>query len=403
MKINNKITIYLNEFAYYIKQLVYSIALFAIFIPASDMRKTYSDFPHSMGVLLLITISIVFFLRNTARDKWKIQFTSLDIILYSICIMLIGSLLISCLMQKLDFSAYVYYLLMFAVYFFIISRGDISYLNIAVGAILLNVYIVFRCLTEIGVSFIYYEGTVTNVNQFAIVLLGGAIGSLYVVTYCKKISRVLGIITLLVSFVFIIFTSSRTSILAFVLSSVLGLGLYMKYDKNISLIKKNIINKSQSIILGAFLIVFVCVLVHYRIAIIDYIFDKWKNGRSSELFSGRSIIWKNIWCQNAFWGNYRNALNANSDYIDWLEKYGYIPFFLYLAMWLYILVISIRTYIKDKNPETLFCLMTISCYMLCSLFENMITFWGKSINVMTFCSIGIVFRHGRKLRCEELT
>lgn len=368
------------------RKLLYVIAFSLIIIPSCDLRKSYNSSLFAIGVILLGSMSISTWLR-----KFDLKITKTGLKIGWIWIFLLVSLLPAYMVGNITINIMLKKAIIFFLYFILLSTSDIGMLELFLSGVIVNIYISYRCFFEIGVSTLYYQGTMVNPNQMALILMGGALGAMYLITSFRGIFRILGLFTFIITMVLLFYTSSRTVMMTLMLLYLLYIIYYVKVKKNINLLVDSKMSKTFFVISSVTILMAVFLVMYYRANIYKFIFGKWGNG-INRLLSGRTEIWKEIFLSISLTGNYQSSINSNNDFLDWLVKYGIISFVIYIIFIVTICFTSLKRFFNNKNNENIWILIVIFGYLCICMFENLHAIFGKSINIMFWSSIGFLMR-----------
>ncbi len=367
---------------------IYIIALFAVFIIPCDARKSYSSYLHPLGVGVIIICSLATgFLLSQKKLILRREILQFAVIY----LFLLLSFIPAIIGGNISYDIILRHLLMFIFYFIIVENGSMSIVELAIAAVLINAYLAYRCFFQVGINtFVYYQGTNINSNQFAMTLMGGILGACYLFLISKnKLWKWISLLLLGISLVFVALSSSRTIALLCVLAILLFLIFYLHNEFGIFIFKNRKLKKKHFLILSVILVAILYMIFSNYEMLLNFFLHKWG---VFNILSGRDDIWKNI-LQNATWiGNADSSLNSNGEFFNWLLRYGILPFIMFIIFMIYILIHSIKNYRQYPNVNNYFILVTTIIYVGIELFENVFTFFGKPINIIFLCLVGFSFR-----------
>ncbi len=364
------------------------LLLVFLFLSSSDARMKYSPLYIYIPIIYIL---ILFFLKFK-----KIKINRENISIYIYWFLLLTHILISVILGYSSLSKFQNYVCIFIFYFIIMANGNIELDYLAWACILLNLYLFYRC-TSIGIYSPYYEGTAINSNQFGIILCAGVPSSCYIIFQNVWFKRIIGIITLVITFYLISLTSSRTSFFLVIVSLFLFLVYYFR----------NIINKEKLIKMRKFLILFFLVFIILLIIfkninwIYNFFFNKW-NTSSDDIFSGRIEIWSNVILKTPFFGNEKNLLNVNNMFLQVWNDIGFCGFFWYILILFRILRISLKKLTSNLNLSNIYIFNIVLLYLSIGMFETINTFLGKSINVLFWIFAGYLVNNVRIKSDDEI-
>lgn len=263
--------------------------------------------------------------------------------------------------------------LIYLIYFIVLPNTPINFQDLALSTSLLNIYLAYRCFYELDLAYATYYGTATNSNQFALILVGGAIGSIYLYIRNQNIIfRIFALLSLSVSIVLVAFSSSRT-----VMGSIVVIVLYsIKYFLSE---RKIVFNKT--IVCSVLVLLILYLSITYQDAIYAFFFSKW-GGTSDNMSSGRIDIWMNAIMNTTLYGDFNSTINANSEYINYLILFGFFPYFAFTFLIIACLFKSWKIYKRERNVDNLFCFYIIASYSFMCIFENFYSTFGQTINIM---------------------
>lgn len=376
-----------NLFFYYIERLLYIACLLSVYIYAADARieTTYSFNTYgSVGLIIL-------FLYTNLKTKYAFKvFFSLK----KYIVLLFGILCHIPNLFVLDIGdSLSHFVLLFLVYFILIPGTNIKVVDFAVSSVFLNLYILYRSIFDIGIDFSLFAGTTINSNQFALVLIGGVIGALYLLIKKNSIVlTVLSIFSLLSSLFLIIISSSRTVMISAIFAIFYTLLQYLKM-KQFSI--------SRNLIFAIILMIVIVFGFSYYMEINKFLFSKW-NVANADTLSGRFKIWTYIWNTVNIGGVGHSTINSNNEYLNYYLLYGPLVFIFYflLSIWSFLRVKRIMS--KGLSPETLYCFLVVCLFTLISMFENFYSIFGKNIHVMYWSVVGYLINftpHHIKIIC----
>lgn len=370
-----------------IRKIIYIIGFFLIIIPACDMRKEYTPMLSNIGICLIMSVSII-----SGYKRYNLYATKIELLMWAIWIILIVSLFPAYLSGNISTSIIYEHILMFLLYFLILPKSDIKLWELSFAAVFVNLYIAYRCVFELGISHTYYQGTMTNPNQMALVLIGGGIGSLYLIISCKrKREKIIGLISFIITATLLFYTSSRTMMIALVIALLVYVIFYINNKLKKSFGGNHKISRKFFAFCSVFLILTLMLIIYFHKNISSFLFDKWNNN-GSRLLSGRTEIWGRILKNISLVGDYNSSINANNDFLDWLIKYGIISFVIYIILVIAIIVLTVRRFKKKKTEENLWALIIVVCYIFICMFENVHALFGKSINIIFWSTSGFIMR-----------
>jgi hypothetical protein len=374
----------------WVRKFMYISAFSLIIIPACDVRKTYNPMLFVFGIILLTITALI-----SGFKSYGFKVTKTELKVWTIWIVLLISLFPAYIVGNISFSQIAEQGLIFILYFIVLAKSDLELLDLFVTAVVTNLYMIYRCFFELGIMESYYQGTMINPNQMALVLIGGAIGSLYIITSFNSIIRFLGLFVFSTTVVLIYYTSSRTIMLTLVFSCIIYVIYYIDVKKNINILDFTKTRKFFVVLCCSVFLIFYF-LLRFREEITMFLFAKWGND-SSRLLSGRTEIWNDILKNMSLTGNYKSLINSNNDFMDWLVKYGVISFCAYIILIITLCFISIKRYQKMKNNGNIWIVIVMFTYLCISIFENIHAVFGKSINIMFWCVMGFAIRQEKTL------
>lgn len=372
-------------------RLLYVISLCLIIIPAGDLRKDYSSLLYWIGIIiLLVKAGWTTFINNNlkyTKNQLKVIVAWILVILCLFPGYVAGNISIEIIIENI---------FLFFLYFLVFARSDLSLLDICFATVVSNMYFAYRCFVEIGTSIALYQGTVTNPNQMALILMGGIIGAFYIITESAIYMKALGIFSLIVSYILLFFTSCRSVMLATVIAFVIYLIFYLREIRKVHILSGGKVSK-KFLGIFSFCVLFVSYLIyHFRGNIINFLFEKWGTGTTTAL-SGRNDLWNYVLRGLSLTGNYTSDVNTNNDFLDWLLKYGVISFIAYIGMLILCIGLSLKLY-KENKRDNIWYIIIISAYIFVCMFENVHAIFGKSINIMFWYSIGLVMKQKHRER-----
>ncbi len=194
---------------------LYILALFAVFIIPCDARKSYSPYLHPLGVGVIIVCSLA---TGFVLSKKKLILRKEILQFAVIYLFLLLSFVPAIAGGNISYDIILRHLLMFIFYFLIVEGGSMSIFELAAAAVLINVYLAYRCFFQVGINtFVYYQGTNINSNQFAMTLMGGILGACYLFLIHKnKAWKWISLLLLGVSLIFVVLFSIYTMNLEFI-------------------------------------------------------------------------------------------------------------------------------------------------------------------------------------------
>lgn len=369
-----------------IGRIVYVIAFCMIIIPACDLRKDYSNILYYLGITLLLLKALISFVPNI---NFRLKRKQMQIVVTWLLLFL--TFLPGFLANKYGLEVIIENAFLFILYFILLANSDMELEDIIIASVISNLYFAYRCFFEIGVTPALYQGTVTNPNQMSLVLVGGIIASLYLITTCRLFGKITGGLSMVISLVLVFFTSCRSVMLISIAAIVLYLLYYFKEVKNANIFFNRKIEKKTFFILLCLICGCIIVIFALRDNIISFLFEKWGYGVTTVL-SGRNDLWDTIINGISFTGNYSSDVNANNDYFDWLMKYGILSFIAYI----YLLIICIRVIwlnYKINKQDNIWIIIIVISYLAICFVENIHATFGKSINIMFWFSLGTIMRN----------
>lgn len=369
-----------------IQKILFIIGFSLISIPACDVRKIYSPVLLIWGVSLLIGTSLF-----TGFKNYSLKLTKNETIVWGMWMVLIISLFPSYIGGNITVTIVIEKIIIFVLYFIILSKSNLNVFDLFSAAIVINLYMAYRCFFEIGTTNIYYQGTMINPNQMALVLVGGAIGSLYLIVSSKWILKIVGLFSFTITVILLFYTSSRTIMLTVGIAFMAYIIYYIAILQKTDFLKTRKISKKLFLFLCIFISIFVILLLYFHSDIIDFLFNKWGNS-GNRLLSGRTDIWKKVFADASFIGNYKSSINTNNDFLDWLLKYGIFSFIAYITLIVTIIVISVKRFLDNKTNDNFWILVIIFCYVFICMFENVHAIFGKPINILFWSAAGFVAR-----------
>lgn len=378
------------NFAYVLGKLldfIYTVCFILMFIPMSDIRKEYNVLYFYMCIIMIMLLSISSFIHNSHRSFKISKKASYILVLWFLIII---TLLISSAFNN-RLNVIIDYLFIFLFYFMLIPIGKTSINHLSFAICISNLYIAYRCFFELGVTTPFYVGTTINSNQFAIIMIAGCIGAIYLFTkYKNKILKLFSIIVFSISTYLIIISGSRTVLLSLIIVCLMYFEYYVHINEiNIIKIKKKLFYIFTTLIIISFFII-----LKYHNNIYEFFFNKWDN--SSNLISGRNEIWINIFKNsNIFYGDTTSTLNANGEMLNWIQQYGIFSFCMHLFFFLYIIRFAFKSYLFYRSTDSLFLLSIVVSYSIIACFENMFTVFGKPLNFFCLFTIGYLIKNSK--------
>ena len=230
-------------------------------------------------------------------------------------------------------------------------------------------------------SSIYYDS-----NFLAMVLAINII----LLTFNGKINKMIKWLMLLGSFILIIFTGSRGTLLGLVISFILYIFVYSKYSL------------SKKILIGILSIIVIYFLIDYLYSINFFRLYQGSNGRNEMISYAYGMIKKSpifgygysnveLYLLN---NGFRNVSTHNS-FVDFCFAFGIIPTFLFIML----IVKSIILGIKDKiNPAYIVSLT----FMLFNMNTILYNFGGVGISSLIFTLVlGFICMSAKEKRKNE--
>lgn len=381
-----------RNFPYFIPEklihVAYAILLFMVYIPSCDARKDYNTlFVYLAGML----ISVGTLLSNTRINRMRD--TRIRITHAIIWGLVVISVFPSFLFGSVDMGTIGRYILIYVFYIILWPNGNMSVEDVAWAAVLSNVYICYRCIFEIGVKFSYYQGTMVNPNQFALTLIGGVISIIYLLCVTNN-KLVKGILIALegLFLAFMWFSSSRTNMMAILIVVLVFAYHYFREELGFRFKVNHYTNRiAFGILVGVGASCLVLAIGNLN-ALMNFFLNKWNSGASGML-SGRGDIWKEVLEGASFWYGSVLKVNTNSEYFNWINQNGILSGVMFISFILFSFIIVLKNYLSEKNLVNIYLLMIVITYMWICLFENILTLFGKPINIMFFCALGYAI-HG---------
>lgn len=380
-----------------IVHLCYVISFFFIFIQSSDARNSYDIKWFKLGLMFLIFGSCAYIFKEYAfNNKFEIKISKIRVTQMIIWAILCLSFVPACSSKQLDSGIISRYVIMYVLYFLVLTIGNIDIKDVCVAAFICNVYICYRCTFELGLTYSYYQGTTINPNQFGMTMLGGVVGTFYLMIFFKnKISRIILLIFEIIFLAFIVFSSSRTNMLAVILGVMIFLPYYLHKCKNIYLLRNNSLKISSFLLInGAFLACVIAVII-YRESIVNFFFNKWGNGGHS-LLSSREDIWLDVLKNMKIFSGAKIQVNTNGEFLNWINEYGFITFAAFFLNISYLYFMAVNNYNTCSSFDNIFYIIVITVYLFIALFENIFTLFGKPINIIFLMTLGYILKNREK-------
>ena len=365
-----------------LEHIFYIFSFVTLFLPSCDARL---DFDMRIFYFFIIILCILSAFKNKNPLGFiKVPFRRKNLILW---ILLIISFFPSIFLGETSITTVIKYCFLYVFYFILLNNGSISMNHITASSFIINLYILFRCIELGNITLSHYQGIANNSNQFAMILIGGVIGTLYLI--CRSTSHFIRFILCCFELSFIslmVYSSSRTNMLALLLAVCLIIILTFKYIK--CFFKERFPFKTKYfIIIFLLILLFVLIIFKPQKAILSFFFAKWDN-TNSNLLSGRWEIWTMIIQNSYFFLGANLDLNANSEFFNWMNQFGIISLVLYIVFLFSTVSIAIKNCFLKRDLVNIFCLVIILTYIIIMLFENIFTVFGKPINIMFLWSLG---------------
>lgn len=358
------------------KRLLSILALILIFIPAADARIDFESPINTYGVVCLVLIFIIHSLFR--RKRHYVNRNSIIILIFGIV-----SHIPSILMYDFQTSLF-HFLSIYCVYFILFANLDIKIYDMAISTIIINYYVFFRCIYGqedlLTQSFV---GTAINPNQFALILLGGLLSSLYVCV-CKNnvLEKVFALSSIIINLLLVWISSSRSVMFMSIVSTIV---FFMEYVKKLNI-------KNVKIIKVLLFFIIIAALLLFFNDIDNFFFSKWSSS-SDNLTSGRTRIWGKIIIDTDVSGNMTSNINANSEYFNYYLLYGPLVFFFYSFVTIISLYKAWNLYKLCKCSETLYVFMIIVSFAFVSSFENFYSIFGKTIYVLNWAFTALLINN----------
>ena len=377
-----------HSFIRAIADIICILAWFFLLLPASDAR---TDFNSNYTLIALVVLVLILILR--ARKRVTLLFDRNFRVMFILWGILIIGLFFSNLFGDAPISVVAKFFLIFSFYILLIPSSAMNISYIAFAALLLNYYIAYRSFIQMGVLLTsHYSGTSINSNQFALILVGGLLSSVYLFfKSCDSFFRFISFVCMLLSYFLIWFSSSRSVMIVSVFATLLFIFLR---QQNIKYHGKPItctcLNNFLKILIFIGLIIFI---IEYRVQIYDFIFAKWDDNNDttlSGLLSGRPDIWRAVINDASILGHFGDLLNANNDYLFFLQQYGLLPFVCFALICIATNYMGVKNYKSERTIDSIFILIIVVSYCSIAFLENIHAFLGKSINVLFLSCIGIL-------------
>ncbi len=357
-------------------------SILLICLPTSDVEMEYPLYFRPVGICILVILFIVHVLVRGLTTKNMLR-VYIRFALFLCCF-------IPACISSLTIEVFFFPLTIITLYFIILPNTPMRLIDMAIAASLLNVYIFYRCFFEMDLWFSVFRGTATNSNQFALVLVGGVISSIYIFIKEKSwLIRLFAILTFSMGVVLVAISSSRTVMIT--------ISLILTHSV-VYLIAKKKSNIGKKLISLVFIVLVVTLLFLFKDIIYNFIFNKWEDESSGEMTSGRFSIWLEALKDMNLGGDLYSEVNANSEYFNYLILYGLLPFVAYILLCVVGIWKIFMIYKKEKTPDNLFCFYIIGAFMFMSLFENFYSAFGQTINFMFWTVIVRVLYFKKQLQ-----
>lgn len=277
---------------------------------------------------------------------------------------------------NLGLILFIYWILM---QYINISRVFFSYVLVFNGII-----ICVKCVLDSGIKFVQYRGIYNNSNTLGIVLIASVLACYLLIMQSENImEKILYLFACVIFTLFIFFSTSRTSMLACVIAFVI-IQLSDFLQKVAYLDKKKIY---RTILIGGS--VFVLLMI-YSESIVEYIYSiifKWKGNSSTDITSGRSIMWKQVLEEASFWGDGK-YIHCHNSFLLYLDQYGVLAFIIFIAFWILIVCKAIKICKHSKDKESIFSLSVIVSFIFALLFEELFSLFGRPLIILAFIEVG---------------
>ncbi|MDX8047126.1 hypothetical protein SH601_14130 [Gracilibacillus sp. S3-1-1] len=367
-----------------IKNLFCIIFLSGIFLSGSiqmiDDWSAYTDIVLALSCLGLLYIYIV-----SNKLKLKIPIILTIIFMFYLLMTVMSALVNSNLQMFLSFGRYLLVFITLCVIVPNLMKEEtyrFTLISVFVSQIPLLVFSFaeespFSNLTRV------YMGVFYNSNSF-----GGVVATLFVSILAwyfstlgkkKYVVQIFLLIGLSFTFLLTIFSGSRTSTLAIIIITFISTILYA-YKKGIL---NNISIKAMGRFLVGIIVASILIFVFYRS---DYysVFDERiiekfvRKANSGDVLDERGGIISKTIDEAAVFGHGPDyfsdkfGLGAHNSFISILGQFGVLAIVLFLIIWVYILIISLKHFMKSNNYLSIFPLLIILFFIITSFTEIML-------------------------------
>lgn len=270
-------------------------------------------------------------------------------------------------------------------------------------ALLILVPLIFNGINELP-----YRGIFYNTNSFGtvavtvfVILLALLLADLEVLIkkdnavkgHYRKIHFFILLISLIISFYFIVISSSRTSFLTGVLCIILGIGFLLVYLIKHKKIGNLIVRGGFFSIISIFSLILITKFTTIEEAIYNNVINKFilRANESSGVLSSRDDIWLNTISEAKLFGNGNNyftdmGIGAHNTFISILGQYGWVPLSIFILIIILILYFNLKYLMSNVNNKYKFLpLMLLFSFLTMSMGEDM-TF--KASMILMFFSFG---------------
>ena len=373
-KSDMKLTLIHNLLSLIVRLLCISLLLI-ICLPAADENTELPSVVRIYGFGTIIFLFVFSVLISGLKPKNLVRLSLPWFALFFACF-------VPAAINNASIQVFSHVVLIYLIYFIVLPNTPINFQDLALSTSLLNVYLSYRCFFEMDIFLETFYGTASNSNQFALFLIGGVIGAIYLfVSNQNIIIKIYAILTLAVSVVLVAFSSSRTVMVSIVIMVLYSIKFLLSERKAIF---------SKTFTYGILILSILYLLITYQDAVYTFLFSKW-NSTSDDMSSGRVDIWLNAFENISFGGDFNSTVNANSEFINHLILFGIFPYIAYTSLIIICLFKSWKIYKRERSADNLFCFYIVASYSFMSIFENFYSTFGQSINIMFWMALSHQF------------
>lgn len=365
--------------------LLFSVLFYVVSVPAS------SGIPITDRYVVIVILGLVL-MASVRNIPTKISIDIFNFLWFSLIVIVF----ISSLYNKIAMSGVVNTVLIYILYFQVMAKNMNSLCDVSIGLIVFGDVLLAECLQTQGLVMFWYRGIMENPNQLGVTLVAPFVACLYFAfseKYNNKYVNIL-IIANALFFLFILWcTSCRSGLLACVISLFI-IGRWKINTLDFARNKLVFLNVMLSVVM-----LIVILNADDILAFISKTFIYKYGSATSDISSDRYDMWKQVLSESRAWGYGHVYLACHNDFFAYVQKYGWI--FSFLLYFYIALTVAVLPRIKGDKWEKIFCGIYIVSCVIVSLFEEIISMFGKPLVMMMFISMGLIVKEYRRRRLRK--